>query len=79
MLERGFFRSKKQSEPKPGRSIKMASNIILYLGVIILVTSLIYILVNIDKIDAVFVVWMIFMMAGLFLVVMSHMIKWIFK
>ncbi len=79
MLERGFFKSKKQSEPKPNRSIKTASNIMLYLGVIILITSLIYLLVSIEKVDFIFVTWMVFMLAGLFLVVMSHMIKWILK
>ncbi len=79
MLERGFFKRKKHSEPKPNRSIKMASNIMLYLGVIILLASLIYLLVNIDKADAIIVVWMVFMLTGLFLVVMSHMIRWIFK
>ncbi len=79
MLERGFFKRKRQSEPKSNRSITLASNILLYLGVIILITSLIYLLVNINNADALMVLWFVFMMAGLFLVVMSHMIKWIFR
>ncbi len=79
MLERGFFKSKRQSEPKSNQSIKTASNILLYLGVIIILASLTYLLININNADALIVLWLIFMMAGLFLVVMSHMIKWIFR
>jgi hypothetical protein len=79
MLERGFLKSGKQSEPKPKRSITLASNIMLYLGVIIIIASLVYILVNINNADALIVLWLVFMLAGLFLVVMSHMIKWIFR
>ncbi len=79
MLKRGFLRSDKQSEQKPKRSITLASNIMLYLGVIIIIASLVYILVNINNADALIVLWLVFMLAGLFLVVMSHMIKWIFR
>ncbi len=79
MLQRGFFKSKRQSEPKSNRFIKTVSNILLYLGVIIIITSLIYILVNINNADALIVLWLVFMLTGLFLVVMSHMIKWIFR
>jgi len=55
MLKRGFLKQKKQPEPKPGRFISLASGIMLYLGVIIHITSLIYLLVNIEKVDAIFV------------------------
>ncbi len=79
MLKRGFFKSKRQSEPKSNRSITLVSNIMLYLGVIIIIASLVYILVNINNADALIVLWLVFMLAGLFLVVMSHMIKWIFR
>jgi len=51
----------------------------LFLGVIILITSLVYMLVNLDRAETVIGVWVIFMMIGLFLVVMSHLIKWLFK
>ncbi len=78
MLQRGFLRREK-NEPKQGRSIKMASSIMLYLGVIILIASLGYLLVNIERVDAVFVIWTVFMLAGIFLIVMSHTIKWIFR
>ncbi len=79
MLERGFFRHKKQAKPKPSRFISMASGIMLSLGVMILIAALIYLLVNIDKVDAIFITWTVFMLAGLFLVVMSNLIKWLFK
>lgn len=78
MLKRGFLRREKD-EPKQGRSIKMASSIMLYLGVIILIVSLGYLLVNIERVDDIIMIWMTFMLAGIFLVVMSHMIKWIFR
>ncbi len=79
MLKRGFLRSNKQSEPKPKRSIRLASNIMLCFGVIIIITSLIYLLLSFNNVDALIALWLVFMMAGLFLVVMSHMIKWLFR
>ncbi len=79
MLERGFLKKKKQADPKPNRFISIASSTMLYLGVIILITSLIYMLVNLDRSEAIIGIWIIFLLAGLFLVVMSHMLKWMFK
>ena len=78
MLQRGFLKREKE-EPKQGRSIKMASSIMLYLGVIVLITSLGYLLVNIERVDDIFVTSTVFILAGIFLIVMSHMIKWIFR
>ena len=78
MLKRGFLRREKE-EPKQGRSIKMASSIMLYLGVIILIVSLGYLLVNIERVDDILVTSTVFILAGIFLIVMSHMIKWIFR
>ena len=78
MLKRGFLRREKE-EPKQGRFIKMASSIMLYLGVIIVVASLGYLLMNIERVDAIIMIWMTFMLSGIFLVVMSHMIKWTFR
>lgn len=78
MLQRGFLKREKE-EPKQGRSIKMASSIMLYVGVIIVVASLGYLLMNIERVDAIIMIWMTFMLSGIFLVVMSHMIKWIFR
>jgi len=78
MLKRGFLRREKE-EPKQGRFIKMASSIMLYLGVIILITALGFLLMNIERVDEIFVTSTVFILAGIFLVVMSHMIKWIFR
>jgi len=79
MIKRGFLRRKTKTDPKSGHIKSVASNTMLFLGVIILITSLIYMLVNLDRAESVIGVWVIFMMIGLFLVVMSHMIKWLFK
>ncbi len=81
MLEKGFLRDRTRSEPKHKRSrtTSMVTNTTLYLGVIILIASLIYMIVNLDRAEAILEIWIIFMMAGLFLVVVSHLLKWVLK
>jgi len=81
MLEKGFLRDSTRSEPrhKRNRTTSMVSTTMLYLGVIILIASLIYMIVNINRAEAILGIWIIFMMAGLFLVVVSHLVKWIFR
>ncbi len=79
MIERGFLKKRAKTDSRHNRITSIASNTMLYLGAIILITALVYMIVNLDRADAVFGVWVFFMMAGLFLVVMSHLIKWLFK
>jgi len=79
MLERGFLRKSDQPDSRPKRRITLMCNTMLYLGVIILITALIYLLINLDKAEAFLTGWFIIMLAGLFLVVLSHMIKWVRK
>jgi len=57
MLQRGFLKREKD-EPKQGRSIKTASSIMLYVGVIIVIASLGYLLMNIERVDAIIMILM---------------------
>ncbi|MFP4690759.1 MAG: hypothetical protein ACLFMU_02490 [Bacteroidales bacterium] len=79
MLEKGFLSERSRPGPKRNRITIIVSNTMLYLGVIILIASMIYMIVNINRAEAILSIWIIFMMSGLFLVVVSHLVKWIFK
>ena len=79
MLEKGFLREKPKPGAKRNRTTSIVSNTMLYLGVIILIASLIYMIVNLNRAEAILGIWIIFMMSGLFLIVVSHLVKWIFK
>jgi O-antigen/teichoic acid export membrane protein len=56
----------------------ITSKSLLYLGVLILISALIYMLANFAKADTIISIWLPFMISGVFLVFMSQMIRWKF-
>ncbi len=78
MKERWLQRRHKEPAGRH-RFALLAGNTMMFAGAIILIAALLYILFNIQRIDEIYVIWLVWMMAGLFLVFMSHMIKWLMR
>jgi len=62
-------------DPQKGYDVLSASNATLYMGVLILILALFYLILNFEKADAVVGLWLPFMIAGVFLVSFSQIIK----
>ncbi len=75
MLEKGFIRSQKNKSTKRQQLTLTVSNVLLYLGVLVLVGSFGYLLINWGKTDALVSMMMPFLVAGLGLVFVSYLIK----
>ena len=70
MLEKKLSRSGKHKT-----SINTTSNIYLYAGLFVLISSLIYMIINIARADPVVMLWFPFMLAGIALVFVSELTK----
>lgn len=76
MTQRGFLTKATKRKSKDARFVSIASQSMLYLGVVILISALIYMIANFAKADAIISIWLPFMIAGIFLIFLSQMIKW---
>ncbi len=76
MIQKGFLTKGPKRDLKDTRFVSIASQSMLYLGVVILISALTYMIANLAKADAIISIWLPFMIAGVFLVFMSQMIKW---
>ncbi len=63
-------------DPKKARHVSIASKSLLYSGVLILITAVILMITHFAQADAIVSMWLPFMLAGVFLVIMSQMITW---
>ena len=76
MIQKGFLTKSNKRDSENTRHIASASKLILFLGVAILISALIYMIANFAKADLIISIWIPFMITGVFLVFMSQMIKW---
>ncbi len=76
MIQKGFLTKDRKRALKSTRYVSIASQSVLYLGVVILISALIYMIANVARADAIISIWLPFMIAGVFLVFISQMIKW---
>lgn len=76
MIQKGFLTKVTKRNLKDTRYVSIASQSILYLGIVILISALIYMISNFAKADSIISIWLPFMIAGVFLVFMSQLIKW---
>ncbi len=51
----------------------------LYSGIVILISALIYMIANIAEADSIIRIWLPLMIAGVFLVFMSQVIRWKYR
>jgi hypothetical protein len=76
MIQRGFLTRKNKRGSKNTPNIPFPINFMLYLGIIIIIAALIYLIANFSKADLIASTWLPFMIAGVFMVFMSQIIKW---
>lgn len=72
MTHRGILTKKPKRYSKDARRLSITSQSMLYLGVVILILSLMYMIANLAKADAIISIWLPLMITGIFLVVISH-------
>lgn len=75
MIEKDYIERTMHRDFKEKRSVLIAGNSIFYLGIAILISALIYMIVNITKADSVVSIWLPFVLAGIFLIFTSQLIK----
>lgn len=76
MLQKGFIRRNLKREKRKKKSIALASKTSLYFGILLIIASLIFMMFNLDKADALMSIWLPFIIAGVLLVFVSQLIKW---
>ncbi len=76
MIQKGFLTKVTKRDLKDTRYVSIASQSMLYLGIVILISALIYMISNFAKADSIISIWLPFMITGVFLVFMSQMIRW---
>lgn len=79
MMKKRFSIKREQLNSNDTRYSSIASNSLLYLGVLVLIIALIialiYMIVNSAKADTIISIWLPFMIAGVFMVFMSQLIR----
>ena len=75
MMKKRFSIKREQLNSNDTRYSSIASNSLLYLGVLVLIIALIYMIVNSAKADTIISIWLPFMIAGVFMVLMSQLIR----
>lgn len=75
MMKKRFSIKREQLNSNDTHYSSIASNSLLYLGVLVLIIALIYMIVNSAKADTIISIWLPFMIAGVFMVFMSQLIR----
>lgn len=75
MMKKRFSIKREQLNSNDTRYSSIVSNSLLYLGVLVLIIALIYMIVNSAKADTIISIWLPFMIAGVFMVFMSQLIR----
>jgi hypothetical protein len=74
MLEKGFIRNQKNQNTKHFQIVLVASKVMLYMGVLILIGSFTYLFFNFAKSDFLIGMTLPFLIAGLGLIFVSQLI-----
>jgi hypothetical protein len=74
MLEKGFNKNRKPVW-KENHYVSMAGRLLLYAGVLIIVSGLIYMLIHLDKSDTIFSIWLPYILTGIAMVCISLFLK----
>lgn len=75
MMQKRFSIKREQRDSKDTSYSSIASNLLLYFGVVVLIIVLLYMIANIAKADTIISIWLPFMIAGVFMVFMSLLIR----
>jgi hypothetical protein len=75
MIEKSFSMERNKPVRKENRYVSMAGRLLLYGGVLVIVSGLIYMLINLEKSDTVFHIWLPYIITGIAMVCISLLIK----
>lgn len=75
MLQKGFIKENLKREKRKKKSIALVGKTSLYFGILLVIASLIFMIFNLDRADALMSIWP-FIIAGVILVFVSQFIKW---
>ncbi|MBE0651719.1 MAG: hypothetical protein IH595_12880 [Bacteroidales bacterium] len=75
MIKKGFLTSGLKSKSDFLHHYTTIERVILFLGILILVSSLIFMILNLENADTLVTIWFPFMIAGVVLVFMSLVMK----
>lgn len=76
MLEKGFLKNQANQNRRHSRLASILSKTLLFLGVLILIVTFVFLLANLGKADRLVSMTMPFLVAGLGLIVVSQFIKY---
>lgn len=75
MIQKSFLNRNNKRGSRNARRVTSASNLMLYLGVVVLIVALFYMISNYAEADKIISIWLPFMLAGVFLIFISHLFK----
>jgi hypothetical protein len=75
MLEKGFIKDRNKPESNENRYVSMAGRLLFYGGILVVVSGLIYMLINIEKSDSFFHIWVPYIISGIAMVCISLLFK----
>ena len=75
MIKKRILKSQTNQKAKPKRIITVFGNIMLFLGALLIISSMIYLLVNLDKSDKLVRLLLPVIVGGILLVLISQLIN----
>ena len=75
MLEKGFLKNQPEDKKKHQQMASLVSRTLLYLGMLILLLTLIYLIINIGQTDKLISMVIPFLVAGIGLILVSQFVK----
>jgi uncharacterized membrane protein len=75
MSEKGFVKEREKSERKENRTVKLGGSLLFYAGVFVIISGLIYMLINLEKSDTIFHIWLPYIITGIAMVCVSLLLK----
>jgi len=75
MLEKGFIKDRKKKQTGVNRIISTIAGLLFFLGILSVIAGLIFMILNLSKADAIYTVWIYFMVTGIIMVFIGQMLK----
>lgn len=75
MLEKRFIKNQAKEKLKHQRIVSILSNTLLFLGTLVVISAIIYLLVNLEKSDSLVIMLAPFFVGGLGFIFISQLIK----
>ena len=75
MFEKDFNKNKNKPGRKENSYVSMAGRLLLGVGVLVIVSGLIYMLINLNKSDSIFHIWLPYIVTGIAMVCISMILK----